>query len=149
MNTLNFIRGIFRRWFPALLAVLLCAAYYQYTTAQQATRAALTTAVSTGQLNADSPLIAAAHNTEIPPFGLVTGKFIFALGLFFGGLAAVWFVLRFVVPVLPRWATNPLTGYKTAFMGLDTADQLRTFNTVWLCLLGYFAFCVLSACLVS
>ncbi|WP_162303669.1 hypothetical protein [Hymenobacter sediminis] len=58
-------------------------------------------------------------------------------------------MLRFIVLVLPSWATDPLTGYKTAFTYMDTADKVRTFNTVWLCLLGYFAVCVLAACLVS
>ncbi|RPD44836.1 hypothetical protein DNI29_19195 [Hymenobacter sediminis] len=71
------------------MSVLLCSAYYQYTDAQQAQRATLAAAVNAGRLNADSSLIAAAHNTKIPPFGLVIGKFIFDLGLFFGGLAAV------------------------------------------------------------
>jgi hypothetical protein len=77
----------------------------------------------------------------------VAGKFLFGLGLFFGGLAAVWFVLRFVVPVLPRWATA--SGYKNSFEVLLPSEKLKVFNLIWLGLLGYFALCVLAACLVS
>ncbi|MDO7886705.1 hypothetical protein [Hymenobacter cheonanensis] len=142
------VRGLFRRWLPALLALLLCAAYYQYTAGQERHRVALAAAVTAGRLNADSPEVASAHNVAVPPFGLVAGKFLFGLGLFFGGLAAVWFVMRFVVPVLPRWATKQ-GGYKVAFYTLPDAQQLRTFNLIWLGLLGYFALCVLAACLVS
>jgi hypothetical protein len=141
------VRGLFRRWLPALLAVLLCTAYYRYTNTQQQYRAELAAAVKAGSLNADSPLVAQAANAAVPPFGLVSGKFLFGLGLFFGGLAAVWFVLRFVVPVLPRWATA--SGYKNAFEVLLPSEKLRVFNLIWLGLLGYFALCVLAACLVS
>ena len=152
--------GAVRRWLPALLAVLLCAGYYFYTQHQQAERAELVAAVSAGQLNADGAQVAAAANAAVPPFGLVAGKFVFSLGLFFGGLAAVWFVMRFVVPVLPAWATGRYTAqlsneeirhadYKEAFLSLDYAGRLRTFNMIWLSLLGYYALCVLAACLVS
>ena len=141
------VRGLLRRWLPALLTLLLCAAYFQYTTHQEQHRAALAAAVKAGSLNADSPEVATAHNTAVPPFGLVAGKFLFGLGLFFGGLAAVWFVLRFVVPVLPRWATA--SGYKHSFQGLLPGEKLKVFNLIWLGLLGYFALCVLAACLVS
>ena len=143
------MRGFFRRWFPALLAGALCLAYYHYTAYQEAHRAALAAQVKAGFLAADSAIVAAAHNAAVPPFGLVAGKFLFGLGLFFGGLAAVWFVLRFVMPILPRWATSPMAGYKVAFTGLSTAKKIRVFNLIWLGLLGYFAMCVLAACLVS
>lgn len=153
------VRGLFRRWFPALLAGALCLAYYQYTAYQEAHRAVLAAQVKAGFLEADSATVAAAHNTAVPPFGLVAGKLVFAFGLFFAGIAAVWFVLRFVMPVLPRWATGGykergpsgvlFADYKEAFLGLDFASRLRTFNTVWLALLGYWALCVLAACLVS
>jgi hypothetical protein len=145
-NALLTLRGILRRWFPALVALVLCAAYYQYTTSQQAERAALAAAVEAGRLNADGAQVAAAANAAVPPFGLVTGKLVFSLAIFFTGLALVWLVLRFVAPVLPAWAR---TGYRPAFGGLEDAVQVRTFNTVWLALLGYYALCVLAACLVS
>ncbi|MCA8830276.1 hypothetical protein [Hymenobacter pini] len=146
LKALITLRGIFRRWFPALVALVLCAAYYQYTTHQQAERAALAAAVEAGRLNADGAQVAAAANAAVPPFGLVTGKLVFALAIFFTGLAVVWLMLRFVAPVLPDWAR---VGYRPAFGALDGDVQVRTFNTVWLSLLGYFAVCVLAACLVS
>ncbi|MGI4872455.1 MAG: hypothetical protein ACRYFX_14910 [Janthinobacterium lividum] len=140
------VRGLFRRWFPLLIALALITTYYRYTDYQEAHRATLATAVKAGQLNADSPLVADAHNLAVPPFGLVAGKLFFAFVLFFGGLAVVWFVLGYVLPVVPRWAK---ANYKAAFLGFHPHEQVRTFNLVWLSLLGYFALCVLAACLVS
>jgi len=149
---------IFKRWLPAVFAGLLAFAYYHYTGQQQVQQASLAHAVKVGSLNADSALIAEAANTAVPPFGLLSGKLVFTLGLFFTGLAVVWFVMRFVVPVLPRWATghgyerggpSGQIGYAETFAAIGPEKRLRTFNLIWLGLLGYFVLCALAACLVS
>ena len=147
-----------KRWLPGLFATLLAFGYYQYTAQQAAVQATLNHAVKVGAINADSPAIADVANTAVPPFGLLSGKLVFTLGLFFTGLAVVWFVMRFVVPVLPRWATGHgyerggpggQLGYAETFAALGPARRLRTFNLIWLGLLGYFVLCALAACLVS
>ena len=149
---------ILKRWLPALFAVLLAWAYYHYTNQQQAQQAALAHAVHVGSLNADSALIAEAANAAVPPFGLLGGKLVFTLGLFFTGLAVVWFVLRFVMPVLPRWATGHgyerggpggQLGYAEAFAAAGPQKRIKIFNLIWLGLLGYFVLCALAACLVN
>ena len=147
-----------KRWLPGLLASLLAFAYYQYTAQQATAQANLNYAVKVGALNADSPAIADAANTAVPPFGDVTGKLIYALGLFLTGIAVTWFVLRFVVPVVPRWATGHGTragglpgqpGFAEGFAEKSEADKVDTTLRVLVALWVLWGICALSACLVK
>jgi hypothetical protein len=149
---------ILKRWLPAICAGLLAFGYYHYTAQQQVHQAALAHAVQVGSLDADSPLIARAANTAVPPFGDVTGKLIYAVGLFLTGIAVTWFVLRFVVPVVPRWATGHGTkagglpgqpGFAEGFAEKSASDKVDTTLRVLVALWVLWGICALAACLVK
>lgn len=149
---------IFKRWLPALFAGLLAFAYYQYSSNQYVHQVAVAGAVKAGSLNADSPLVAEAANTAVPPFGDVTGKLIYALGLFLSGIAATYFVQRFVVPVVPRWSTGHGTkaggpagqpGFAEGFADKSESEKVDTSVRIMIALWAYWGICVLAACLVK
>ena len=149
---------ILKRWLLGIFAVLLAFGYYHYTAQQAATMAVLNHAIKVGAVNADSPIIAEAANTAVPPFGDVTGKLIYAVGLFLTGIAVTWFVLRFVVPVVPRWAPGHGTkagglpgqpGFAEGFAAKLETEKVDTTVRILVALWVLWGICALAACLVK
>ncbi|MGI4742614.1 MAG: hypothetical protein ACRYG7_46240 [Janthinobacterium lividum] len=78
--------------------------------------------------------------------GALTSKLGFGLGLFFLGIATVWFTLGLVVPALPSWAKKD---YKTTFLTLPDPWKITVYSATWLALLFFFARCMEAASTVQ
>ncbi|GAA4362739.1 hypothetical protein GCM10023185_30950 [Hymenobacter saemangeumensis] len=149
-----------RRRIPFILAALLLLSYVKYAQLQRASQAAVAAQVSTGQLAADDDQVLDVVQSAVPPLGDTLGKSAIACGIFFGGLAMVWFIMSFVSPALPNWAQGTYNAepgpegqavgdFKSNFLLLSPQWKFVVFLSVWLFLLYYWSLCWQAATLIK